>query len=115
MDHVSLPPLAPGGGDGPLGQAQPAEMAFLVVNELACNSIRHGGGEGTLRIWVQEGELLCEVRDRGHLRSRDTPRSCPSAEHTSSRGLWIAAELSDRLQIRSSPVGGSAVRVAMAI
>src|SRR5207249_2079934 len=38
---------------------------LIAVSELATNSLLHGGGRGTLRLW-QEGELiLCEVRDGG--------------------------------------------------
>ena len=39
----------------------------LAVNELATNSLRHGGGRGVLRIWEQDGTLCCEVDDGGRI------------------------------------------------
>jgi hypothetical protein len=31
----------------------------LALNEIATNSLRHGGGKGTLRIWPENGSLIC--------------------------------------------------------
>src|SRR5262249_41510308 len=35
----------------------------LAVDELATNSIRHGGGAGTLLMWETAAALVCEVTD----------------------------------------------------
>ena len=43
------------------------EDLVLAVNELATNSVRHAGGHGILRMWRDDGALLCEVRDRGRI------------------------------------------------
>ncbi|HYH53416.1 MAG TPA: sensor histidine kinase [Solirubrobacterales bacterium] len=42
----------------------PLAVADLVTatSELAANSVMHGGGTGTLRLWREEGRLLAEVR-----------------------------------------------------
>ena len=84
----------------------------LAVNELATNSISYGGGRGTLRMWRERGELLCEVRDRGHIRDPLVGRVEPAPEQPSGRGLWLVNQLCDLVQIRSSP-RGSVVRVHM--
>ena len=50
------------------GAGSPATRAgdlVLAVNEVATNSIRHGGGAGMLRIWQADGALICEVADAG--------------------------------------------------
>ncbi|MFD3503463.1 anti-sigma factor RsbA family regulatory protein, partial [Streptomyces sp. NPDC058678] len=39
--------------------------AELAVAELTTNSVVHGGGRGTLAIWAEQGQLVCEVRDAG--------------------------------------------------
>ncbi|HET7720896.1 MAG TPA: ATP-binding protein, partial [Acidimicrobiales bacterium] len=39
----------------------------LVVSELITNSIVHGGGGGTLRTWMEDGRVVHEVTDRGHI------------------------------------------------
>src|SRR5262245_17487928 len=36
----------------------------IAVNELMANAIRHGGGTGLVRVW-RDGDLYCEVHDRG--------------------------------------------------
>ena len=43
------------------------EDLVLAVNELATNSVRHGGGHGIVRVWRDEDALRCEVRDRGRI------------------------------------------------
>src|SRR6266702_985358 len=37
----------------------------LSVNEVAANAIRHGGGHGTVRLWVEGGALVGEIADPG--------------------------------------------------
>jgi len=89
---------------------EPTQELVLAVDELAVNSIRHGGGAGTVRCWREDDVLLCEVQDSGWIRDPLVGRVRPSAEATSGRGVWIANQLCDLVQIRSSP-GGSVVRV----
>ena len=96
-------------------QAERAADLVLAVNELATNSICHGGGQGTLRMWREDSSLLCEVRDRGQIPEgvfqHDAERPDPDA--MSGRGLWLVDQLCDAMQIISSPESGNAVRVRM--
>lgn len=84
----------------------------LAVNEAAGNSIRHGAGHGTVRIWHEAGAVVCEVCDAAGIAPGQPliGRRRPAAERTGGRGLWIANQLCDLVQIRSGP-GGSAVRL----
>jgi anti-sigma regulatory factor (Ser/Thr protein kinase) len=82
------------------------------VHELAANSVRHGGGHGVLRIWRTEGALVCEMRDRGHIADPLAGRRRPPADAASGRGLWLATQVSDLLQIRTGP-DGSVLRLVM--
>jgi anti-sigma regulatory factor (Ser/Thr protein kinase) len=84
----------------------------LAVNELATNSIRHGGGRGTLRIWREGTTLLCEVCDDGRISEPLVGRMQPGARQRTGRGLWLVHHLCDLVQIRSS-CAGSVVRVHM--
>lgn len=81
------------------------EELVLAVDEVATNSIRYGGGEGTLRMWRERDRLLCEVSDRGHIRDPLLGRVRPGADALSGRGLWIVNHLCDLVQIRSSREG----------
>jgi anti-sigma regulatory factor (Ser/Thr protein kinase) len=86
----------------------PGERAadlIVAVNELASNSIRHGGGEGTLAVWDEPDSLVCEVRDRGRIESALIGRQRPAPEELSGRGLWLVHELCDLVQIRSGEDG----------
>jgi anti-sigma regulatory factor (Ser/Thr protein kinase) len=82
----------------------------LAVDELASNSIRHGGGAGILRWWREGETLLCEVRDAGWIQAPLVGRVRPNIESSSGRGVWLVNQLCDLVQIRSAPAG-SVVRV----
>jgi anti-sigma regulatory factor (Ser/Thr protein kinase) len=82
----------------------------LCVSELAANSVLHGGGTGVLRTWIEDGAVVCEVRDRGALREKLTGRIRPPLDARNGRGVWFANMLCDLVQIRSQ-ADGTVVRV----
>lgn len=84
----------------------------LAVTELVTNSVRHSGGDATLRVWREPGEIVCEVRDRGRIFDPLVGRQRPSPTQRRGRGLWIVNQLCDLVQIRSLPEG-SVVRLRM--
>jgi anti-sigma regulatory factor (Ser/Thr protein kinase) len=87
-----------------------AERLVLAVNELATNSVRHGGGGGLLLMWTEGETLVCEVRDLGRIEEPLVGLRRPSADRTSGRGLWLVNQVCDLVQIRSAD-SGSAVRI----
>lgn len=89
-----------------------AHDLVLAVNELATNSVRHGGGTGTLRMWREADALLCEVQDSGHITEPSVGRVPPTPDQESGRGLWVVNHLCDLVQIHSTPAG-TVVRVHM--
>jgi anti-sigma regulatory factor (Ser/Thr protein kinase) len=84
----------------------------LAVDEVTANSIRHGGGGGTLRVWADGPGVICEVHDRGTVRDAMVGRERPRLLAASGRGLWLANQLCDLVQLRSSPAG-TVVRLEM--
>ena len=86
----------------------------LAVSELASNSVLHAGGEGMLRIWREDGTVLCEISDRGRLDEPLAGRVRPAPDQPDGRGLWLVNQLCDLVQIRSSPAG-NVVRLHMAV
>jgi anti-sigma regulatory factor (Ser/Thr protein kinase) len=90
----------------------PFGIADLVTaaSELAANSIVHGGGSGTLRLWREGEELLTEIEDRGLIEEPLVGRLRPGIAQEGGRGLWLANRLCDLVQIRSSS-GGTKVRL----
>jgi len=87
-----------------LDEARAADFT-LAVNEVATNSVRHGGGEGRLRMWTEAGTLICDVEDGGQLDWPLIGRMRPATDQIGGRGLWIANQICDLVQIRSFPSG----------
>jgi anti-sigma regulatory factor (Ser/Thr protein kinase) len=78
-----------------------ANDLVLAVNEVATNSVRHGGGSGILRVWVGTRWLVCEVEDRGLLDDPLAGRQEPAGDQNGGRGLWIANQLCELVQVRT--------------
>jgi anti-sigma regulatory factor (Ser/Thr protein kinase) len=77
----------------------------LAAAEVATNSVRHGGGRGVVRMWKQGDAVVCEFTDRGHITDPLAGRRVPSLTTESGRGLWLANQLCDLVQIRSASSG----------
>jgi anti-sigma regulatory factor (Ser/Thr protein kinase) len=88
------------------------DVADLVIaaSELAANSVAHGGGIGTLRTWQDAGHLLVEFEDGGLIDEPLAGRLRPEPTQEGGRGLWLANQLCDLVQIRSRP-GRTTVRL----
>jgi anti-sigma regulatory factor (Ser/Thr protein kinase) len=85
----------------------PRGVADLVTaaSELAANSVMHGGGHGTLRLWREGDDLLAEVKDAGLIEEPMVGRMRPVLSQEGGRGLWLANQLCDLVQIRSGAAG----------
>ena len=81
----------------------------LAINELVGNSVRHGGGGGELRLWREGDFVVGEVSDRGTITDPLAGRRRPTPDQDSGRGLWIANQVCDLVEIRSEP-GATVVR-----
>jgi anti-sigma regulatory factor (Ser/Thr protein kinase) len=88
---------------------------LVAVTEVAANSIRHGGGSGTLSSWEEGDLLVCEFHDAGHISDPLVGRSRPAPGQHGGRGLWLVHQLCDLVQIRSTPEHGTTVRLTTAL
>jgi anti-sigma regulatory factor (Ser/Thr protein kinase) len=88
-------------GMGPIGVAG----LVTAASELAANSVMHGGGSGMLRLWGEGDRLLVEVEDRGRIKEPLVGRVRPGVTQEGGRGLWLANQLCDLVQIRSDEAG----------
>jgi anti-sigma regulatory factor (Ser/Thr protein kinase) len=84
----------------------------MAANEVATNSVQHGGGRGLLRVWREPDRLICEVHDEGTIEDPLVGRALPDAEEFRGHGLWIANQTCDLLQVRSFS-HGTVVRLHM--
>jgi anti-sigma regulatory factor (Ser/Thr protein kinase) len=88
-----------------LSPARVAEVV-LAAHEVAMNAITHGRGRGAIRVWADDGELVCEVEDRGPgIPDPDTGLLTPDPEKPRGRGLWIARQLCHAVDIEPADPG----------
>ena len=86
----------------------------LAVHELAANAVRHGAGQGRLRLWATTEAVRCEVTDGG---AADGPGTdgpgTGSAEAADAalwhveagHGLWLVRRIADGASVQSDPSG----------
>ena len=98
---------------GALPAGRAADLS-LAVHEVAANSVRHGGGSGRLSCWRQGDTMVCEVRDGGCIDRPLVGREMPPLDNEFGRGLWLANQLCDLVQVRSS-TEGTVVRLHLAV
>ena len=91
-----------------------AEDLALAVSEAAANSVSHGGGHGRLRVWLDPDTLVSEVRDAGRIDDPMVGRVEPTVTPEGGRGLWLANNLCDLVQVRSF-AEGTTVRLHMRV
>ena len=84
----------------------------LAVGEATANTVRHAGGAGTLRIWQDETEIVCEVSDPGRMEDPRAGQLPPPAGSRGGQGLWIIHQACDRVELHSSDTG-TVVRMHM--
>ena len=90
------------------------EALLQAANEAVTNTLVHGGEPGVLRLWRRDGELVCEVADRGWIRDPLAGRRAPDVERDHGRGLWLVNQLCDLVELRYGP-DGTALRVHMRV
>jgi anti-sigma regulatory factor (Ser/Thr protein kinase) len=82
----------------------------LAAHELASNSVEHGGGGGVLRGWSDAEAMVLEVSDPGVITDPLVGRESAMSWSESGRGVWMANQLCDLVQVRSS-LEGTTVRL----
>lgn len=78
----------------------------LAAYEIASNAVRHGGGRGMARAWESDGAVICEVAGDGRITDPLAGRRRPDPAAHGGRGLWLANQLCDLVQVRAFPSGG---------
>ncbi|MFK3985201.1 anti-sigma factor RsbA family regulatory protein [Micromonospora sp. NPDC050397] len=84
----------------------------LAVSELAANTVEHAGAAGTLAVWTDETELVCQLTDTGHITEPLAGRIPAPVEQPGGRGLLLVNELCDLVRVHTRP-GATTIRVHM--
>jgi anti-sigma regulatory factor (Ser/Thr protein kinase) len=99
------------------GGVSPRRILDLVLatSEIASNVMAHGGGRATLLSWRDGDYFVCQIEDEGAgLADVLAGYRPPSLAQESGRGLWLARQVVDLLQIVPTPTG-TAVRLYVRI
>ena len=91
-----------------------ANDLVLAVSEVAANTLRHTQSSGTLAIWHDEDEVVCEIHDEGTITDPPSARRKPPPDASGGHGLWLVRQVCDLVEL-TSDANGTTVRMHMAL
>ncbi|MEB3019920.1 sensor histidine kinase [[Mycobacterium] crassicus] len=77
----------------------------LIVNELTSNGLQHGRGPCTLLLWEANGQLICQVRDSGHLTDPMAGHRSIIRDGAHGRGLFVVNATADLVRVHAAATG----------
>ncbi|GAA5042175.1 anti-sigma regulatory factor (Ser/Thr protein kinase) [Thermocatellispora tengchongensis] len=80
-----------------------AGSLVLSASEIAANAVEHGAGHGTVQLWTDDDELICEIADPAGQLDVPLPGYLPPRpESPRGYGLWISRQLCDLVETRTA-------------
>jgi anti-sigma regulatory factor (Ser/Thr protein kinase) len=95
-----------------LDEDQVQDLA-LIATELVTNSIVHTPGPGRLAVFVDDGHVVCEVRDPGKLADPLAGRRPADPRRPNGRGLLLVNDLADL--VRTHTGEGTTIRALVRV
>jgi anti-sigma regulatory factor (Ser/Thr protein kinase) len=86
----------------------------LAVSEVAANTVRHAKSPGSLQIWHEASEIVCQLHDDGRITDPLAGRRQPSLDARGGHGLWIVNQVCDQVEMCSDATG-TTIRLHMAL
>jgi anti-sigma regulatory factor (Ser/Thr protein kinase) len=77
----------------------------LAASEVAANTLRHTRAGGTVHLWHDEQEILCQIADSGIIADPLAGYRVPADDLPGGKGLWLVNQVCDLVEVRSSPDG----------
>jgi anti-sigma regulatory factor (Ser/Thr protein kinase) len=98
------------------GLAEERIVDFVIaVSEIAANTVRHARTQGSMDIWSDAGEIICEMRDGGVIADpASAGRQPPAADASGGHGLWLARQICDTVELHSDSEG-TVIRLHMSL
>jgi anti-sigma regulatory factor (Ser/Thr protein kinase) len=87
-----------------LAEARAIDLT-LAVSEVAANTIKHAKSPGSLKIWYDTKEIVCQIHDEGVITDPLAGRRQPSLEALGGHGLWIVNQVCDQVDMQSDETG----------
>jgi anti-sigma regulatory factor (Ser/Thr protein kinase) len=133
----AVPPLPPPDPDDPMSYAYTTDLAAiravvhryaiqagltearaidltLAVSEVAANTIKHANSPGSLKIWYDTNEIVCQIHDEGIITDPMAGRREPSLDALGGHGLWIVNQVCDQVELQSDE-NGTTIRLHMTL
>lgn len=86
---------------------------LMAVDQVAENALKHGQGGVLARLWADERRFVCDIDNEGDGLSETTAGYIPpAAEDEPGRGLWLARQVCDLVEVLSRD-GATRVRLSM--
>lgn len=98
------------------GLAEDRVVDFVIaVSEITANTVRHARSPGSMEIWQDRGEIVCEIRDNGVIMNPQLAGSQPPPFGSSGgHGLWLVHQVCDRVELHSDDQG-TVIRLHMSL
>jgi anti-sigma regulatory factor (Ser/Thr protein kinase) len=98
------------------GLAEDRVIDFVIaVSEVAANTVRHAHSPGSIEIWSDAGEIICEIHDSGVIADPlAVGRQPPAADASGGHGLWLVHQICDKVDLRSDS-DGTTIRLHMSL
>jgi anti-sigma regulatory factor (Ser/Thr protein kinase) len=84
----------------------------LAVSEVAANTVRHARSPGSLKIWYDRDEIVCQIQDEGTIHDPLVGQRKPAMDAMGGHGLWIVNQVCDDVEMQSDE-DGTTVRLHM--
>jgi anti-sigma regulatory factor (Ser/Thr protein kinase) len=91
-----------------------ANDLVLAVSEVAANTLRHTQASGTLNLWHDQDEVVCEIHDEGTITDPLAGRHRPQPDASGGHGLWLVHQVCDLVELNSD-ASGTTIRMHMTI
>ena len=85
----------------------------IAVSEVAGNTVRHAKSPGSIEIWSDGDEIVCEIRDEGVI-VNPLAGSRPPPDANGGHGLWLVHQVCDRVDMHSDK-NGTVIRMHMSL
>ncbi len=84
----------------------------IAVSEVAGNTVRHAKSSGSIDIWWDRNEIICEIRDSGVIADPQAGRQPPPLDANGGHGLWLVHQVCDRVDLHTGQ-DGTVIRMYM--
>jgi anti-sigma regulatory factor (Ser/Thr protein kinase) len=98
-------------GEAGLCDARAMDLV-IAVSEVAANTVQHARSAGTLDIWYDAHEIICQVKDAGTIRDPLAGTRTPEPDALAGYGLWIINQVCDKVDLHSDE-SGTVIRMHM--